>query len=424
MSRLGGAKRRESRPSREWIKRRVALSIVLAMLYSSVVWAQPYRLESRDWDGLSELVAIADAAGVHLDTPGEIDVSTLSGDDALFILFPSEPLPRASLSAFLRAGGRIAIADDYGEAGALLQSYGIRRSEPNLSSEVSYLRGNPALPLARPRSRHPLREDVRMLVANHPAVLHHSELEPIAAFDEGPNALVLAGAVEEGRLVAIGDPSMFINNMLQFRDNRQFTENVFRYLDGGRGGRVLLATSTTALTGRFGDGTGNPIARLDEWLADFAHADTPPIALTLLAIVFVSILMVFAVSTLPLRSPYSSEALHPAPRHGGGYAGRVGFFAARGGSLVHPALVYKFELEGELVRILGLDGRPLLRDVVAAARSKGLANADLEALRGLLLELDGLRTRVDHPPAPPKVSPRELRRMVDTGERILQRLSS
>lgn len=400
------------------------VSGVLVMLFSSSVWAQPYRLESRDWDGLSELVAIADAAGVHLDTPREIDVSTLSGNDALFILFPGEPLPRASLSAFLRAGGRIAIADDFGEAGALLQSYGIRRSAPHLSSEVSYLRGNPALPLARPRSRHPLREDVHMLVTNHPAVLRHSELEPIAAFDEGPDALVLAGAVEEGRLVAIGDPSMFINNMLQFRDNRRFAENVFRYLDGGRGGRVLVATSTTQLTGRFGDGTGNPIARLDEWLADFAHADTPPIALTLLAVVLVSILMVFAVSTLPLRSPYSSEALHPPAQYGGGFAGRVGFFAKRGGSLVHPALVYKFELEGELVRILGLDGRPLLRDVAAAAREAGLSGPDLQALRDLLLELDALRTRVDHPPAPPKVSPRDLHRMVDTGERILQRLSS
>lgn len=398
--------------------------VVLLMLFSSAVRAQPYRLDSRDWDGLSELLAIADAAGVRLDTPAEVDVSTLSGNDALFILFPSEPLPRASLSAFLRAGGRIAIADDFGEAGALLQSYGIRRVEPNLSSEVSYLRGNPALPLARPRSRHPLREDVRMLVTNHPAVLRHSELEPIAAFDEGPDALVLAGAVEEGRLVAIGDPSMFINNMLQFRDNRRFAENVFRYLDGGREGRVLLVTGDTTLTGRFGDGTGNPIARLDEWLADFAHAPTPPLALTLLAIVLVAILMVFAVSTLPLRSPYSSEALHPARGHGGGFAGRVGFFTSRGGSLVHPALVYKFELEGELVRILGLEGRPLLRDVVASARERGLGTSDLDDLRALLLELDALRTRVDHPPAPPKVSPRELRRMVDTGERILERLAS
>ncbi|HJL29833.1 MAG TPA: hypothetical protein RMI62_12230, partial [Polyangiaceae bacterium LLY-WYZ-15_(1-7)] len=58
----------------------------------------------------------------------------------------------------------------------------------------------------------------------------------------------------------------------------------------------------------------------------------------------------------------------------------------------------------------------------AAARAAGLPERDREALRGLLRELDDLRRRVDLPPGPPRVTPRALRRMVDTGERILAAL--
>ncbi|MCB0900488.1 MAG: hypothetical protein KDC40_16885, partial [Actinobacteria bacterium] len=83
---------------------------------------------------------------------------------------------------------------------------------------------------------------------------------------------------------------------------------------------------------------------------------------------------------------------------------------------------YKFELEGELMRRLGLEGQPLLRDVLAAAEVYGLTAAERESLRALLLELDEIRRKIDLPPAPPRVGPRDLRRMVDTGEAILARL--
>ncbi|MEM9068780.1 MAG: DUF4350 domain-containing protein [Myxococcota bacterium] len=394
----------------------------IAVTATGVGRAQDYRPQGDDWNGLQQLVAIAEDAGVSLDTLPSIDVAELKPTDSLLILYPQEALPKGSLSQFLRAGGRIAVADDFGEGGAFLQSYGIRRRAPTLTDDVPLLRGNPALPLAHPRARHPLMDGVQALVANHPQVLEHSDLDPVASFDESSSALVLAGAVEQGRLIAIGDPSLLINNMLRFQGNRRFAENLFRYLDAGRGGRVLLVTPDVRLIGRLGDGRGNPIRRIDDWLRDFAHAETPPLALLLSAIVLVSILMVFAVSTLPLRSPYSSGALQPGRASGGGFAGRVAFFRERPRDLVHPLMVYKFELEGELVQRLALAGRPVLRDVVGHARARGLSESDVSALRALLLELDELRRRLDLPPAPPKVSPRDLHRMVDTGERILAAL--
>ncbi|MCB9620898.1 MAG: hypothetical protein H6724_15775 [Sandaracinus sp.] len=381
---------------------------------------EDFALRAGSWNGLAQLVVVAEEAGVVLDTPAELDLSRLRPEDALLLIHPTGDLPRSSLAAFLRAGGRIAIADDYGDAEPFLELYGIARSPHDPGPEALLLRGNPALPLASPGTAHPLTEGVRALVANHPAALRHAELEPVLVL-EGDAALVLAGAVDDGRLVAIGDPSLFIENMLRFRDNRRFAANLLRYL-GERGGRVYLVAPSTELSGTYGDARGNPLERLDDWLENAAHAELPPSALTILAWVIAAIALLFAVSALPRIMPYGAAALGLEPARGGGFAGRVAFYARRPKALVHPALIYKFELEGELMRRLGLEGQPLLRDVLAAAEVYGLTAAERESLRALLLELDEIRRKIDLPPAPPRVGPRDLRRMVDTGEAILARL--
>jgi hypothetical protein len=136
----------------------------------------------------------------------------------------------------------------------------------------------------------------------------------------------------------------------------------------------------------------------------------------------VALLVLVSTSSLPRRSPYSWKSLLPrAPVHGG-LVGRVRFFAERPGHLLHPLVVYKFELEEELIRRLELEGRPLLRDVVDALRSRGMSERDVDDLRSLLVELDELRSRQDRPPDPPRISPARFHRMVQRGEGVLARL--
>ncbi|MBX3248881.1 MAG: hypothetical protein KF901_17020 [Myxococcales bacterium] len=354
-----------------------------------------------------------------IDTPSEIDLGGLGPTDALLIIHPTRALPRASLASFLRSGGRVAIADDEGESASFLSLYGVERARYGPGPEALLLRGNPGLPLATPHVEHPLTEGVRGVVANHPATLHHADLDPVLLFEPG-SALVLAGAVDEGRLIVIGDSSLFINNMLRFRDNRRFVGNLLRYL-GERGGRVLVVSPETRFEGRHG-AQRDALARLEDWLARAAKADLPPLALRLLTLVLLAILFVFAVSTLPRRSPYSAAELGLEPPRGGGYASRVSFFARRADARVHSALVYKYELEEELTQRLGLPRSPRLKDVLDAAARAGLSTSERDALRQLLVTLDRLRAQVDLPPKPPTVSPTELARMVDTGERLLARL--
>jgi hypothetical protein len=404
------------------------LGFALAIASRSAHADDDYDPASREWNGLASLVEIADRAGVPLEVVDELDIGTLGPNDALLIVYPTRDLPVAGLSELMRAGGRVAIADDFGEGGPLLEVYGIERVA-GAPPDAPHLQANEALPVARAVSGHALADGVAALVTNHPATLRHPALEPLFAFDDGSGdeaperALVLAGAVGEGRLVAISDPSILINNMLELRDNRRFAENLVRYLDAGTGGRVILARGEAELTGVYGEpGAGGPFHALTSWLTRIAHADAPGAAVLVFAIVIAAILIVIAMGALPRRSPYEGSAMFARPPASGGFIGRVGFFRRHPDDLLPPALVYKYELEGELVRLLGLGGRPLLRDVVMALRERGLREADVALARALLVELDDLRRRQDLPPSPPRVAARRFRQMVATGEHLLGRL--
>src|SRR5690606_20633598 len=140
---------------------------------------------------------------------------------------------------------------------------------------------------------HPLTEGVRALVTNHPAVVHHPDLEPIFSFGER-DAVVLAGAVGAGRLVTIGDPSVLINNMLELRGNQRFAENLVDYL-AERRGRLFVITPDAQLVGRYGEpGADRPLHDLRALLERAAAAELPEGALRIVAAALAGILLVLA----------------------------------------------------------------------------------------------------------------------------------
>ena len=401
----------------------LALFVLAAARSVEAQAAEDFDVTHEGWNSLTRFVALARAQRVPFDVVQRLDVGTLNPEDALILIGPSEALPSSELTAFLRAGGRIALADDFGHGDSLLQTFRIGRGAPNRSAALS-LRGNEELLIARPITGHPLTRGVTALLTNHPQVVYHAELEPIFAFGEH-DAVVLAGAVNAGRLVAIGDPSIFIDNMLELAGNRRFVENLFHYLGSAAGGRILLVPPSGTVVGRFGEpGADRPLHDVRVLLERIAEADLPPNALRVGAASLAGLLLFLAAGLLPRASPYARDALFGRPGLEGGFAGRVAWFAKRPGNLAEPMVVYQQEFELELGRILGLPRRARIDDVTTRMKAHPMSAEDVSRATSLWRELESVREEMERGSTGDALPEARFRRLVEGGDALLASLRS
>jgi hypothetical protein len=403
-------------------RRGLVLVLCMAGACASAAHAQKrlgssdYALHGREWNALTELLAVAAESGIEVRAPARIDLSALSASDGLLLVYPSKQPPRGDLAAFMYEGGRLAVADDFGAGGALLEGFRIERRTPRAGEQVPRLRGNRNVLIATPRVRHALALDVPALVTNHPQTLHHEALEAIFGLDDQRGAVVLAGAVGRGRLVAVGDSSVLINNMLEFRGNRAFARNLVRYL--APAGRLWIAAGDSELVGAYGGAAaGDPLAGLRAGLARLSQVRLPAAALSAMTALMALMLLLAAASALPRSSSLVRAVSLPEPETLAGFAGRVRFFARDGSDLLAPMLAFKLELERALSEVLRVPSPIEPLRIEAALRAAGHTEPFVRAVRALLLELAAHAL-----PAAPKVTPRKFSALVAEGDRILAAL--
>ncbi|HKP64339.1 MAG TPA: DUF4350 domain-containing protein [Polyangiales bacterium] len=385
--------------------------------------AQAEDLSTREpaWNGLSELRALADQTGVAVITPERFDVEQLGPEDALLVVHPVEALPSAELSAFLRSGGRLAVADDFGSGKALLAAFGIGVYPPNPNADTRYLRGQRHLMIASRQSSHPLSRSAAQIVTNRPQVLTHRQLDPIYALRNRNDAIVLTGAVGKGRLVAISDASVLINNMLQFDANRAFARDLLAYLVGsGRGRLFLLGSDTQWKFGMHRFGAEHPLESVRAVLSHVARLRLPASAVSALSAVLALLLLVSVVTALPRRAIYARRKYLEVPQCPAGFAGQVNYYKTEGRNFLPPLLAFKFELESRIIADLGLRGQLSLADVLAALRARGVSERSLNDTRELLVALDTTQSRTHG--ATPQIPARKFSALVATGQRILTEL--
>jgi hypothetical protein len=262
-----------------------------------------------DWNGLSKFIGLAEGMGFHVSTVSSLEWGDLSAGEVLFIAYPLQRVDPARLGAFLKAGGNVVIADDFGDAKDAVQSLGLLRAETTAARAKRYEANQPWAPVANGRPDHPIGRDVGEVVTNHPAMLTHVEgASTVAAFQNG--AVAVAGERGSGRFVAVSDPSIFINRMMLFPGNVTLATNMLKWLDrNGRAKHLVVVRGDVPMYGdprpfiddaRASD-LGRAIADLNFWLSERRAWLLTPGAMRALAIVLASLLLVLAVVALPVR---------------------------------------------------------------------------------------------------------------------------
>jgi hypothetical protein len=380
--------------------------------------AAPFDPEGQDWEGLSQLVQTArsELGTQRVALSPTLPLGELAREDGILLIHPERSLDVDELSAFMRAGGRVLLLDDYGTGDDLLRRFGIRRTAlPARPAQM--LRGKPSLAIAEAASAHPLVHDVVHLVTNHATGLEHPALSPLLVVrgDGEPDVLLgVAGAVGHGRLIAIGDASIVINEMMRYPGNLALSRALVHYATdddvwGKRSGKLYVLTNGFQTTGRFGDtsraGTavGEVRRALVESLETLRHEGLPPPAAYLAALALALGIVVWTSArvgrTHKAVSPRFVSRVPAALQ--GGVAGHAALLGLPRTSRVLAMLELKSALEEQLATRLGLDRAPPPDELVAKVRAAGLLDESrarsLSRLLGELGRIEAFFARLARP---------------------------
>jgi hypothetical protein len=248
--------------------------VVLALTVAGVVAvsvgtsAASFGPYNGEWDGTTELRTIAQSADAEVEVVHSMATYSETNPDetVAFVLSPDSayrPSEATRLTDFVRSGGTLVVADDYGpNANGLLRQLG---ASARLDGRPVYdVRSNyrsPAMPVGTPVADHRFVAGVESVTLNHGTVVEPVEATPLVNTSEhayldadrngelGPNetlethTVATVERVGEGQVVVVGDASAFINAMVERPGNRDFV----RALLSGHGTLVLDHSHTEDL---------------------------------------------------------------------------------------------------------------------------------------------------------------------------------
>lgn len=374
---------------------------------------EDYDVDSERWNGLSTLAALTRGLGYRFVRAQSLDWDDLDSEDVLIVLYPTERVPPGHIAGFVRNGGRVLLADDFGDSSEALARLGMIRKEAVGVDADSFHDDLAYAPIARPwLPAHPLAAGVDGLATNHPAVLTRTKgPEMVFGFGSG-EGVVAAGGIGAGRFVVVSDSSVFINRMLQFPGNLRFAINVIRFLAReGTTRRIVVVGGDYRIhgepSGMLDDGTVNGTARqlvsdVNNWLEqrnDYLLTRDGLVALSVIAAILISLL---GLALLPMarhaRLDGSWTGAQSTALVVDDFQSVVASFDrhGHGGNYLLPASVVRDGVNARLARMLG-QSQPLytLREVELLGlveREAGPAAAT--ALRQVFRRLKALPSRL------------------------------
>ncbi|MFD1570488.1 DUF4350 domain-containing protein [Halorubrum laminariae] len=234
-----------------------ALTIVLVgtLIFAASTTTATFGAYNVDWDGTSEFRTLA---GDHTDSQVVLDVATYDTRDAndtvAIILAPEESYSENEsqrIRRFVERGGTLVVADDFGQTGnALLRDIGAtaRFAGTPLRDERHYYQA-PSLPIATSVTESPYTANVTQLTLNGATAVEPGSATTLATSSEfayldrnrtgnlsptddlGQYPVMTTEPVGAGEVVAVSDPSVFINTMLAQPDNRALAIALFETHD-------------------------------------------------------------------------------------------------------------------------------------------------------------------------------------------------
>ncbi len=403
---------REAPPPRFAARAASLAAFAIALGGAGDARAEAFDVADGGWEGCSELyeIARAELGPARVSAVGVLNWAEVGPEDGVLALHPEQPMDADETAAFMKAGGRLAILDDYGRGEETLARFHIDRI-PAPAHPMLALRNKAALAIAEPavdaasgHGPHPVVAHVQRIATNHPTGLRHPNLSPvlkIRSVGEADVVIAVAGQVGGGRLFAMSDPSTLTNQMLRYPGNRTFAAALSRYLvddEVGRRqrGRLFIVTNRFREQGSFGGQTplykdlDAAVRAVTNALADARRDGLPhPLLLALAALAAIGVAgWVSRSSARPYRAPLPRYA-RPTPLVAqGGLGGRLGLLAAP----TSPRSLALLELRSALYEAIGvrfgLSSEPTPDALFNLVRKHGaLDEATASALKGVLASM-------------------------------------
>ena len=345
-------------------------SLCFAALCWMVLWAPLARASDNDylpyntsWNGLSGLDALARARGTRVVLMDQLNWDKLPPDASLMIIHPLTRLKVDRIKPFLEGGGRLLVADDFGGAKPLLSSFKIMRLEQGARSSRK-IDGNPNLLVARVGpAPHALTAGVSEIATNHPAYFM-SPYSTLADFGRGTQQLLVAGKVGKGQLIALSDPSVLINAMLPWSDNKRFAGNLIGQLLPAEGQPIYLVTGYFDASGKVQSSSSREgalprlLKEFNQFLGIFSDYAMLEPGLRALGIICGGLTVMGLLLLLPLpRRDLDGHWIRPQGPAPWGLEEEVGRAGNRlQGGVAYPAAVLREEVEELLGEIIGAPG--------------------------------------------------------------------
>jgi hypothetical protein len=225
----------------------VLFSAGMIILVLLMVWFLPldddFRVENPLWNGFK-----------NLDEYAVQPLESYSGlpypaEDVTLIVVPYlefTPEELGELDRFIREGGRVILADDYGYGNQALEylETAVRFSGDTLLDPLANYK-SPYLPKIIHFNPDPLTTDLENMGLNHATCLLNTDDSSTLAlsssfsfldtnengkFEEGeplgPLPVIFRQEMAKGELILVADPSLFINSMAMVDENETFIKNI------------------------------------------------------------------------------------------------------------------------------------------------------------------------------------------------------